>query len=65
MLAVDIQSFSIVEDLGFQRLLHHICPNYCIPRRKYIKNPVFQNIYNKVRQKLEKERQYTKVCHVF
>ena len=34
MIAVDIQPFSIVEDLGFQMLLHHICPNYCIPSRK-------------------------------
>ena len=55
MIAVDIQPFSIVEDLRFQRLLHHICPNYCIPSRKYIKNPVFQNIYNKLRQKIQNE----------
>ena len=55
MIGVDIQPFSIVEDLRFQRLLHHICPNYCIPSRKYIKNPVFQNIYNKVRQKIQNE----------
>ena len=53
MIAVDIQPFAIVEDLGFQRLLHHICPIYCIPSRKYIKIPVFQNIYNKVRQKIQ------------
>ena len=43
MIAVDIQPFSIVGDLRFPRLLHHICHNYCIPSRKYI-NPVFQNI---------------------
>ena len=55
MIAFDIQPYSRVEDLGFQRLLHHICPNYCIPSRKYIKNPVFQNIYNKVRQKIQNE----------
>ena len=55
MIAVDIQPFSIVEDIGFQRLLNHLCPNYCIPSRKYIKNSVFQNIYNKVRQKVQKE----------
>ncbi|XP_065684261.1 zinc finger BED domain-containing protein 4-like [Hydra vulgaris] len=28
IIAVDIQPFSIVEDIGFQRLLNHICPNY-------------------------------------
>ena len=56
MIAVDIQAFSIVKDLRFQRLLHHICPNYCIPSRKYIKNPVFQIIYNKVRQKIQNEQ---------
>ena len=55
MTANDIQPFSVVEDLRFQRLLHHICPNYCIPSRKYMKNLVFQNIYNKVRQKIQKE----------
>ena len=51
MMLVDIQHFSIVEDLGFQRLLHHICLNYCISSRKYIKNPAFQIIHDKVRQK--------------
>ncbi|XP_065641182.1 zinc finger BED domain-containing protein 4-like [Hydra vulgaris] len=55
VIAVDIQPFSIVEDIGFQRLLNYICPNYCIPSRKYIKNTVFQNIYDKVRQNIQKE----------
>jgi hypothetical protein len=55
MIAVDVQPFSIVEDIGFLRLINHICPNYCIPSRKYIKNCVFQNIYNKVKQNIQKE----------
>ena len=32
-----------------------VCPNYCIPSRKYIKKPIFQNIYNKVTQKIQNE----------
>ena len=36
MIAIDQQSFSIVEDIGFIRLLNHVCPNYQIPSRKYI-----------------------------
>lgn len=54
MIAVDLQPFSIVEDIGFQRLLKEICPNYNIPSRKYIKESIY-NIYSKVRNNILNE----------
>lgn len=55
MIAVDLQPFSIVEDIGFQRLLKEICPNYNIPSRKYIKESIIYNIYSKVRNNILNE----------
>ena len=46
MIAADLQPFSIVEDIGFIRLLKAICPSYEMPSRKYIKETVFQEIYD-------------------
>ena len=55
MIPVDLQPFSVVEDLGFTRLLNHISPNYQIPSRKYIKENIVQDIYVKVRNKIQEE----------
>jgi hypothetical protein len=35
MIAVDIQPCSVTSDIGFQRLLRKISPNYNIPSRTY------------------------------
>ena len=45
MIAVDLQPFSVVEDIGFQRLWHHLCPSYPIPSRKFMKENIVQGIY--------------------
>ena len=54
MIAADLQPFSIVEDIGFLRLLKAICPSYEIPSRKFIKETAFQ-IYDKVFKKVQLE----------
>lgn len=55
MIAVDLQPFSIVEDLGFQRLMNHSCPNYQIPFRKFIRENIVQDINTSVRNKIQEE----------
>ena len=34
-MALDFQTFSIVEDTGFTALINHLDPRYNIPSRKY------------------------------
>ena len=34
-MALDDQPFSVVEDIGFRRLVEHIEPRYTIPSRQY------------------------------
>ena len=55
MIATDLQPFSIVEDIGFIRLLKAICPNYEMPSRKFIKENIVQNLYEKVLKKIQLE----------
>ena len=40
MIAVDNQSFSVVEDVEFGRLMKIVKPNYKIPCQKYFSNKV-------------------------
>lgn len=53
MIAVDNQPFSIVEDLGFNRLLQKIKPNYVIPSRKYFTDTVVPFIHTSVMAKVK------------
>lgn len=53
MIAIDLQPFSVVEDLGFIRLMKHICPNYQLPSRKYIKENIVIDIYEKIKAKIK------------
>ena len=55
MIAVDLQPFSLVEDLGFIRLMNYICPNYKIPSRKYLKEQIVKDIYVSVKNKIQEE----------
>ena len=51
MIAVDCQPFLIVDDAGFQRLIHSLEPRYKIPSRKYIAKKLHQQFmrrYGKV-----------------
>jgi hypothetical protein len=53
MIAVDIQSYSVTSDIGYQRLLRKICPNYIIPSRKYLTDTIIPDIFQKVKTKLQ------------
>ena len=52
MIAVDSQPFSIVEDLGFQRLMKLTKPSYELPSRKYFTNTIIPEMYDKVMMKI-------------
>ncbi|XP_012565554.2 zinc finger BED domain-containing protein 4-like [Hydra vulgaris] len=47
-MALDIQPHSIVEDLGFRKLIKELCPNYQIPSRRYFSENIIPQIYNKL-----------------
>lgn len=55
MIAIDLEPFSIVEDLGFIRLINHLSPSYQISTRKYLKENIVQEIYEKVKRVIEEE----------
>ena len=35
--------------------MNHLCPNYKIPSRKYVKDQILQDIYNNVKEKIQNE----------
>ncbi|CAF3790922.1 unnamed protein product, partial [Rotaria socialis] len=53
MIALDIQPYSIVEDIGFRKLIQDICPNYEIPSRTYFSQKVVPGIYDNVFQSVK------------
>lgn len=50
MIAVDNQPFSIVNDVGFKRLMDKGFPNYQIPSRKYFSEKVLDQTYDDCRR---------------
>ena len=57
MVALDSQSFSVVEDSGFVSLLKEIEPCYTIPSRKYVIETILPRIVNSVTDEVRKELQ--------
>ena len=55
MIALDSQPMSIVDDVGFVRLLQTIEPRYSIPSRKYITDTVLPRIHSDVLEKVKNE----------
>src|ERR1700755_696080 len=53
MKAVDIQPYSFTSDIGFQRLIAKLCPNYRIPSRKYFIDKIILDIFMKVKAKIQ------------
>ena len=53
MIAVDIQPYSLTSDIGFQRLIAKLCPNYRIPSRKYFTDKIIPDIFMKVKAKIQ------------
>lgn len=54
MIAADLQPFSVVSDLGFQRLLKKIAPNYSIPSESYFSEYIVPDIFQRVQAKIQK-----------
>lgn len=48
MIAADDQPFSIVEDVGFKRLIQHLEPRYNIKTEKFFRTQKFKEIYTQV-----------------
>ena len=55
MVAIELQSFSAVEDIELIRLLNHMCSNYQITSQKYIKENIEQDRYIKVSNKIQED----------
>ncbi|XP_003389647.1 PREDICTED: zinc finger BED domain-containing protein 4-like [Amphimedon queenslandica] len=55
MIAVDCQPMSIVDDIGFTRVLHAAEPRYTLPSRKYMTDTVIPRVYSEVHMKVAKE----------
>ena len=47
-IALDDQPFSVVEDVGFRRLIEHVEPCYTVPSRRYFSDVCLPEIYNVV-----------------
>ena len=55
MLYLDFRPFSIVEDIGFIRLMKAIEPRYKLPSRKYMAETIIPSINNGIQKMVEKE----------
>jgi hypothetical protein len=45
MIATDMQPFSIVNDLGFRRLIQKLNPRYKLPSKRHLKEKLLPEIY--------------------
>lgn len=52
MIASDCQPLSLVDDIGFIRLMQAVKPNYVVPSRKYFSDKVLPEIHSKVLNKV-------------
>ena len=62
MIALDCQSFSVVDDAGFIRLLKALEPRYVLPSRKYITENVIPKLYDEVKSAVSKH--VTGISHI-
>ncbi|XP_077340549.1 zinc finger BED domain-containing protein 4-like [Lithobates pipiens] len=53
MIATDNQPFTVVADIGFQRLLATIEPRYSIKSEKYYRTDMLDSVYKKVTQQIK------------
>ena len=47
-IAFDDQPFSVVEDVGFRRLIEHIEPRYAMPSRRHFSDVCLPELFNVV-----------------
>lgn len=55
MIVIDSQPFSIVEDIGFTRLLKLLKPNYELPPGKYFSDYIIPEMHSKVLTQIKKK----------
>lgn len=53
MIALDNEPLSVVERVGFKRLLQNAVPQYKIPGRTYMTEKIIPDIYNRISSKIE------------
>ncbi|XP_018406216.1 PREDICTED: zinc finger BED domain-containing protein 4-like, partial [Cyphomyrmex costatus] len=53
MIAKDLQPFSIVNDKGFQALVHALDPKYKLPNKTTLRNTILQSLFIEVNTKLQ------------
>lgn len=53
MIALDTQPFSIVEDIGFKRLMNLVKPSYQLPSRKYFTTNIIPDMHTKIMAKIK------------
>lgn len=53
MIAIDNEPFSIVERVGFTRLMEKAVPQYKMPSRTYITEKIIPDIYDRIHAKIE------------
>lgn len=50
MIALDLQPYSLVDNLGFNRLLEHLKPQYSLPSPSYFSRTAIPGMYDNVKQ---------------
>ncbi|KAL1278525.1 hypothetical protein QQF64_025198 [Cirrhinus molitorella] len=48
MIAIDLQPYSIVEDTGFNELLHLLEPRYKLPSRRFFANKIIPEMHKSI-----------------
>ncbi|XP_068146076.1 zinc finger BED domain-containing protein 4-like [Drosophila tropicalis] len=64
MVALDLQPFSIVEDVGFKDFVKALDPKYVLPSRRTLKDVHIQNMYNNSLLKLKAIMQRMEYCSI-
>ncbi|KAJ8025003.1 Zinc finger BED domain-containing protein 4 [Holothuria leucospilota] len=60
MIALDLQPFGIVSNVGFQRFCNVLEPRYKLPSDRHISLKLIPDIYGCVKEKLKEELSYIK-----
>jgi len=54
MIAIDLQPYSIVENVGFQRYSRHLEPRYALPSRRQLSENILPDMYVKLKDSVKK-----------
>jgi len=53
MIAVDVQPYSVVEDVVFQNVVTTLEPRYTVPSRKYFSTKITPELYDSTRERVQ------------